>query len=161
LHKKWFKDNKEHVNNYWNERKKRIRKESPESRKKMNKATKNWKLNHPNAQKIYRTKNRKLTNAYAEKYYKEDSEKIKEILGSLCILCGSSKRVCLHEIHGKRHITLKYYILQHIEDFIPLCFNCHNSLHKMSKTKNINWKKFFELRDLLLFSKEKDRSSWV
>lgn len=153
-HNKYITKKKEYYNNYWNERIKRLRKENPEFRKKINKRNKNWKLNHPNAQKIYRDKNRKLTNAYADKYYERDKKKLIEFLGSNCIFCGSKKRVCYHQIYGKRHIDNKYYILRHKENFVPLCFNCHTSLHRLSKIENINWKKFFKFRNLLLISKE-------
>jgi len=68
-----------------------------------------------------------------EDYYNE----IKKKIGNKCLFCGFKGKILFHEIHGRKHNLSAYYILEHIENFIPLCFPCHNSLHKTAKHFNI------------------------
>lgn len=61
------------------------------------------------------------------------------ILGDKCFLCGRKVGrgrlgICFHEKHGKPHNYTNFkYILEHIEDFIPLCRSCHFTLHSFAK----------------------------
>ena len=80
---------------------------------------------------------------YREGYVKRQKRIIRGKIGSTCVLCGSKEHIHYHEIHFKKHTYTYHYIATHTEDFIPMCFNCHNVLHKALRIKN--WKKFFEL----------------
>ena len=62
---------------------------------------------------------------------------VQRILGYKCALCNSTKgRIEYHEIHGKRHTESFAYILKHIEDFVPLCWKCHRTIHFFAKMKD-------------------------
>jgi predicted nucleic acid-binding Zn ribbon protein len=88
------------------------------------------------------TKNRNWRKNNAEKFReitrkwraKKDNE-VMLIFGKTCSLCGSNpkklkkRRLVLHEIHGKSHVTYNKYYKEHKEDFIPLCRKCHTVLH--------------------------------
>lgn len=57
-------------------------------------------------------------------------EKIIEKIGNSCCICNKEpKRLVFHEIHGNPHPYQMNYILEHIEDFIPMCNGCHNRFH--------------------------------
>lgn len=57
-------------------------------------------------------------------------EKVEEIVGKDCFLCGRYfPRMVHHEIHCKKHTLTYNYILNHPEDFVTLCRSCHDKLH--------------------------------
>jgi hypothetical protein len=60
----------------------------------------------------------------------EQKKIIEEKLGIKCFVCGDIKKVKYHEISGKSHTINLDYILKHIDDFIPLCWDCHGYLHR-------------------------------
>lgn len=64
-----------------------------------------------------------------------DKNKIKkiELIGNKCIICGSKNYVDYHEIHGKKHTPSLLYYIKHFKDFIPLCRDCHKSLHGLMR----------------------------
>jgi hypothetical protein len=85
-------------------------------------------------------------------YYKKNKEKILEqkrlkdiefkrklceLVGDKCVICGSTKRLCYHEIHGKPHPSRKY-VLDHYKDFVALCSGCHVGLHRFLRRGKIN-----------------------
>lgn len=81
---------------------------------------------------------------YQREWSKKRRKEVEKIIGTQCLICGSTKKVCFHEIHGKPHPHARYrYVLNHPEDFVPLCFDCHEALHRYVKIKNK--KKFEEL----------------
>jgi hypothetical protein len=62
---------------------------------------------------------------------------VQQILGIRCILCGSTRgRMEYHEIHGKPHTGGFAYILKHIQDFVPLCWKCHRTIHFFNVMKD-------------------------
>lgn len=72
-------------------------------------------------------------------------EKRNIIFGTQCVICnGNSKRMVLHEIHGKNHSRHLSQILQHPEDFKLLCWRCHQIVH-LFLDGSINSNKFLEL----------------
>jgi len=73
-------------------------------------------------------------NKYRLQQYHKVREKIEGLLGNTCSICGykpkkGQRRLQSHEIHGKKHESSVYYILSHIEDFVPLCKTCHQTVH--------------------------------
>lgn len=72
------------------------------------------------------------------KHRLELRQKVIDLLGKSCILCGSEYKIDYHEIHGKKHSRWNKYFIEHKEDFIPLCRICHRSLHKLAQSKNSN-----------------------
>jgi predicted HNH restriction endonuclease len=63
--------------------------------------------------------------------------KIIQLIGDRCKTCGRMDNVEYHEIHGKIHTTSYWYILNHVEDFIPLCSLCHRTLHRVLKYEKL------------------------
>lgn len=75
-----------------------------------------------------------------EKHKLKDIEfkrKLEKVIDNKCVLCGSTKRLCYHEIHGKQHPSRKY-VLDHYEDFVPLCSGCHIGIHRFIRRGKIN-----------------------
>lgn len=108
---------------------------------------KNYYLTHKDRyKKLTETRLSKL--AIDKEYKKDIAQKLREwtqkcklqvqqILGSKCVLCGSTKgRIEYHEIHGKPHTESFSYILKHIKDFVPLCWKCHRTIHFFSRMKD-------------------------
>lgn len=54
-----------------------------------------------------------------------------KLIGDKCLICGSTERLCFHEIHGLNHNkdTEPYYYLKHPENFITLCYYHHKFIH--------------------------------
>jgi hypothetical protein len=73
----------------------------------------------------YRTKN---LIREANKRYKT-KQKVIELLGDSCKVCGSKKDVQYHNIKLTKHPTNSSYILKHVEDFVCLCRICHRTKH--------------------------------
>jgi len=91
-----------------------------EHKKEHDKTMRKWIINHPNFHKEYEKDN--LKNAKDFLFLK---------LGRKCVICGKSNhRIVFHEIHGKPHKTLTYNQTKKLwENFLPLCYNCHQALH--------------------------------
>jgi predicted HNH restriction endonuclease len=94
----------------------------------------------------YRERHRKRYNAKRRRQNRTIWEKVKSILGDSCCVCGTKpiegkRRIGFHEIHGKSHKENPYYILKHLSDFVPLCHQCHKSLHRVLR--------FIELQSLI------------
>jgi predicted HNH restriction endonuclease len=101
--------------------------------------------------KEYRDTHKNQTHKEKQKYYKDNKiqicqhakihrddlrTKIKKVLGTKCVICGETpKRICFHDITLNPHINSPRYILEHIKDFIPLCYQCHKTLHRFLRFK--------------------------
>lgn len=91
----------------------------------------------------YRKNNIEKTNACSLKSmikrYKELRQEALNLIGIKCLICGSTDRLCFHEIHGKPHLNkkdstqaeLRYYI-EHYKDFISLCQKHHSLIHYLN-----------------------------
>lgn len=95
---------------------------------------KNWAKENPDKIKAISDRYYKKNRIERIKSQYERREKFKKIifskLGKLCVICGKSENIHLHEIYGKDHHTKALnYVLEHIEDFTPLCDDCHHALH--------------------------------
>lgn len=86
-------------------------------------------------QRGYYAKNRKARLENTRKWKAKLREELKQELGDKCRICGRRReRYFYHEIHGKNHVRSNpNYILQHKEDFVPLCGLCHRDLHHIAK----------------------------
>jgi hypothetical protein len=107
-----------------------------------------------------------IVSARHKKWYKNNKEsvlernlrrrlliknRIEEIIGKYCSICGKDNE-CFHEIHGREHVHSYKYILDNINDFVPLCYKCHKGLHvikSFNKIENKNERKLIELLSLL------------
>jgi len=99
-------------------------------------------------QRRYRAKHRGRYNKYSREKNKQLRQRIRNILGNKCVVCGytplpiSSKkkfkgaRLSCHEIHGRPHKDNPWYILNNIGDFILICEFCHRALHLYHRYKN-------------------------
>ena len=86
----------------------------------------------------WRKDNREHSNDLHRISRKKEAEKIVELLGKICSICGNSKRrIQYHEIHGKPHTKYRGYIIKHYKDFTPLCCRCHNVLHYLFNLNNV------------------------
>lgn len=85
----------------------------------------------------------------AKERSKKQMMKIRNVLGDKCVFCGSKENICYHEIYGKKHVTSKQYILEHLEDFVPLCYGCHRGTHFCMKQLKLTWKQISKIRDNL------------
>jgi predicted HNH restriction endonuclease len=101
--------------------------------------------------KKYREIHKSQISKEKKEFYKENKTKIcqhakehrdnlrteiKNVLGTKCIICGEKpKRLCFHDVTLKPHINSPRYILEHIKDFIPLCYQCHRTLHRFLRFK--------------------------
>jgi len=118
---------------YWNKYsakwKKMKRDKNPEVRKKENQRSKDY---------YWKNKDRILIRE--RKRHKEKREKLrklaKQIIGDRCIICNRiPRKILFHEIHSKKHQSGYHFILQHPEDFVPMCTSCHRGLHVYYKYK--------------------------
>lgn len=103
----------------------------------------------------WRRKNRKKVRRYMRERYRENRKRVLEILGQKCIICGEEHKksgwirfIQYHEIRGKKHESDPLYILNHIEDFVPLCVNCHKGVHFTMKYLGLSWD---EIKKLTVF----------
>lgn len=107
--------------------------------------------------RLWKKRNREKTKAQKRRWWARIKEKDKKkrvvaraqeraeilkLFGTICILCGKNpvKRVQIHEIYGKRHPRRLKYYLEHKEDFVCLCYQCHRMVHRMMKVFGVSWK---------------------
>jgi predicted HNH restriction endonuclease len=76
---------------------------------------------------------------YKIKYRKKRREKLLKVFGDKCSICGSNHNIHLHEIYGKNHSYSLTYVLNHKEDFIPLCYYCHRAWHHILRANPKLW----------------------
>ena len=87
-------------------------------------------------QKQYRKKNRESIRQRNREYVKKLKRQIDQILGTKCVICGSTERLRCHEIYGKPHIYNLYYVINHSEDFVRMCEFCHKFVHNIARNSN-------------------------
>ena len=87
--------------------------------------------------KIYYQKRRKKILESKKEQDEKLKVKLRELVGFKCVICESEINLLFHEIHGKPHKPRKY-ILEHYQDFIPLCRNCHQCLHSFANKQKLN-----------------------
>jgi len=86
----------------------------------------------------------KRFNSYIQKRKARDKkvlerENLLKVIGDKCLICGSKKRLFLHEVYGKKHPSDYSYILSHAKDFVPLCYKCHMSVHWLMSVFKLSW----------------------
>lgn len=101
--------------------------------------------NHPLQKYCSRSCAKMAQKRQVKKLYGTLKKRVEKILGINCIICDSPKRY-YHEIRGKPHKNNNYrYIMEHIEDFVPICYTCHRCLHYILNLDRKNYKNFLEL----------------
>lgn len=89
----------------------------------------------------YHKRNRNKRNLKSREWRFKIRQRLKEEIGEVCAICGRkpNKRLQYHEIHFLSHdYASPKFILDHKENFIPVCNFCHRALHYVSK----NWGNF-------------------
>jgi len=115
--------------------------------------------------KLWMKKNREYYNESQREWRKNNKDKIDlyyqnrrntqrklllDSIGNKCVICGFEEsegkgKLHFHEKYGKEHPYNKgIYILKHKEDFVPLCYRCHNFIHILIRN-NGNINKLIEL----------------
>jgi len=101
--------------------------------------------NHYNREEYWKDKpkkrqTKKQKNYKAKKTYSENRQKLLNLIGDKCLICGSTKRLIFHEINGKNHLTngtsAFIYYFDHYKDFITLCYFHHKFLHQFAECRN-------------------------
>lgn len=86
-------------------------------------------------------------------YNRIHKQELREQLGDKCFLCGFKgyygDRMTLHEIHFKKHPIRLWYYEKHIEDFVLLCFKCHQSVHWLHDMYSLDWSQVVFLHNWL------------
>jgi hypothetical protein len=98
------------------------------------------KKEHNLRSKIWRDENKEKVLDMQRNWRKRKMVEIQQMFGEKCSFCGSSpkkNRLCLHEIHGKKHSPHVQYYLKHKEDFILICRRCHTALHFLIEVANL------------------------
>lgn len=75
---------------------------------------------------------------------KEYSEKVRQLkvklFGDRCKLCNRKARLVIHEIRGYPHKNLNsipILLNLNVDDYIALCYKCHNVLHAIQRNKSM------------------------
>lgn len=58
-----------------------------------------------------------------------------QLIGDKCLKCGATGKIHFHEKHGVNHPTEDSYYREHIGDFIPLCSDCHMTVHRLRRIR--------------------------
>lgn len=83
-------------------------------------------------------------------------QKVLHIFGTKCCLCGIECAVFIkkgiklemHEIHGIRHPNNNdKHVIEHKEDYAPLCTPCHRMVSRMMKLFGLNWQQILSLKN--------------
>jgi hypothetical protein len=87
--------------------------------------------------------------------FQELDNQMNKVFGKLCIICGKSENLEVHEIHGEEHkhsgsIWMRKFYLKHPEDFVRVCKPCHRTVHYLGSLTPKERHRLFEL--LLLSS---------
>jgi len=104
--------------------------------------------------RAYREHKRK----YMKKYNQKMQERLRELLGVNCVICGKERinfqefrcGFVFHEIHGKSHIDTYSYILNHLQDFVLLCWRCHRFIHYFARSDKKNIEELLRLLRVIL-----------
>jgi len=91
----------------------------------------------------YHQKNKAKRNEQTREWKRKLREQLKLEIGSICAICSEIPKIPIyHKKDFKSHIGLKSehsgesnpkYILDNSKDFIPLCRNCHKTIHRFKR----------------------------
>ena len=74
---------------------------------------------------------------------KQLKDKLDQLLGKKCGICGSDFSFVTHEIHGIPHVGngSDQFVDAFVrpEDFVRLCYPCHKGVHWVMKWFNMSW----------------------
>lgn len=98
---------------------------------------------HRDWARSYRNRHREQLHARQRRLREKQKGLVQKLLGSECLICGSEEKIKYHEISGKAHQVTWSYILKHLQDFAPLCWDCHGFLHR--KYGIVNWDRLKDL----------------
>ena len=73
---------------------------------------------------------------------------IEDKIGKECFVCGYDKRSTIHRKDGKNHIKfsrlskkeLIHELEKHSDEYVRLCYKCHQSVHWCMKYLGLSWK---------------------
>lgn len=121
------------------------------NREERNRKARIWFKENPDKRREYERQYRKNhRKEYNERRMKQNREKwieVMEKLGSDCFFCHfrGKRRISFHEKNGKKHLENPYYVLKHLQDFVPLCEHCHKAIHFCIKYLSLSWKQIIEI----------------
>ena len=88
--------------------------------------------------KKIRDQNRKKRERYRQKMI--------ELIGDRCIICGSTEKLCFHEKYFRPHEHESVvYIIKHYKDFLPVCSRHHWLIHRLKECTEEERKKILSL----------------
>ena len=85
---------------------------------------------------------------------RECRKELKRQIGDKCIICsffGIVKvrdNIEFHELNLRKHNSNPCLTLNHTKDFIPLCINCHHTLHRLLRFPE-QFKKLLEIYEII------------
>lgn len=102
--------------------------------------------------KAYCKRNRAKISAREKAFEKASKLKVAQFFGSKCTLCSYDggeelKCIVMHEVHGQKHHCGYRHVWKYKENFSPLCFKCHNMVHRMMVVFGMTWEQILALRD--------------
>jgi len=151
--KEYYEKNKERIKKYRKEYHKKYYQENKEKLKEY-------------ARKYRKSpQGKEMLRKYFRKRRKKLKQKLIEKLGTNCAFCGKKldfkenkfgrPKFVFHEIHGKPHTCRYGYVLKHIEDFVPLCWKCHRTIHWLGK--NFDKKEIFLKYAEMIWKNKKEK----
>jgi len=93
-----------------------------------------------------------------DKKYREERNakleaKILHILGKSCAICRKTvtqKHKRFHNKYFRRHPSGPDYVLKHIEEFVLVCWKCHQGLHFLHDILGMSWEQILSLKEKML-----------
>src|SRR5208337_3935815 len=95
-------------------------------------------------------KKHKQTNEQRNEYNHKYKAEALRLIGDKCAICGTTKQIIFHEIHGKFHTNYDpSYYAKRYKDFITLCRHHHLMIHFLSELSDIEAIKALRIVELL------------
>ena len=77
------------------------------------------------------------------KKYKMWKDKVNSLLGTKCIICGSTSHLICHKKDGEKHHgycgTLFVDAITNPNEFVRVCYGCHKGIHWSMQWFNMSW----------------------
>ena len=137
----------EHSITYLNEQRERYWND-PEYRERIKQKSRNYYSKHRNECRLkekigekerywnnpeYRKRKIQFNRDYYSKHKLKLKEKLKELFGVKCQICGSSNHLHLHQETLEKHKPSQGYYIQNQTTIIRLCQHCHYAIHALLK----------------------------
>ncbi len=96
--------------------------------------------------KTYQSRHPDRVRLTEQKHDKKDKEKLFEIFGRYCSICGETReeKLVFHQIFGQPHGRSYKYVLDHLGQFVYICYGCHQHVHWAMKYTHLTWNQMFQ-----------------